>query len=81
MLPVARRGLEAIGIAATESDRYLGIIEQRLASGQTGARWQLSRLGQAQPGAQRPDFDQLRDMLEAYRLRSESNTPVAEWTP
>lgn len=78
MLPVARRGLDAIGIAGTESDRYLGIIERRLATGQTGARWQLAHLGQPESRT-RPDLTQLSAMLEAYRLRSETNEPVAEW--
>jgi hypothetical protein len=42
MLPVARRGLVAIGIDEASIAHYLGIIERRLATGQTGACWQQS---------------------------------------
>jgi CBS domain-containing protein len=41
LLPLARRGLQAVGITQAEIDRYLGVIEGRLASGTTGARWTL----------------------------------------
>lgn len=78
MLPVARRGLVAIGIDEASVARYLGIIERRLANGQTGARWQLRRL--AQTGADsRPDAADLQAMLQAYMERSAGNDPVAEW--
>ena len=53
-------------------------VKRRLATGQTGARWQLAHLGQPESRT-RPDLTQLSVMLEAYRLRSETNEPVAEW--
>lgn len=78
MLPVARRGLVAIGIDDASISHYLSIIERRLANGQTGARWQLARL--AQSGAEtRPDATDLRAMLEAYMEYGADNDPVAEW--
>ncbi len=79
MLPVAQRGLVAIGIDEASIAYYLGIIERRLANGQTGARWQLAQL--AQTGADsRPDPADLQAMLEAYMERSAGNEPVAEWS-
>ena len=39
LLPVAHQGLEALGIRDRDRQRYLGIIEERVASGQTGSRW------------------------------------------
>lgn len=78
MLPVARRGLVAIGIDEASITHYLGIIERRLATGQTGARWQLARL--AQSGAdERPAARDLQAMLEAYMACSANNDPVADW--
>lgn len=41
LLPLAREGLAARGIAAADSDRYLGVLEERVRSRRTGAQWQL----------------------------------------
>ncbi|MFQ5746353.1 MAG: glutamate-cysteine ligase family protein [Gemmatimonadota bacterium] len=42
--PPPRRGLEAGGIDRSDVDRYLGVIEDRVRSRQTGARWLLGSL-------------------------------------
>lgn len=39
LLPAAHRGLEALGISSDDRRRYLKVIEERVASGQTGSRW------------------------------------------
>jgi len=44
LLPQARKGLEAAGIEASDIDRYLGIIEERVESRMTGSEWQLRSL-------------------------------------
>jgi len=44
LLDVARQGLQARGVDDTDIQRYLGIIDDRVASKQTGAQWQLSSL-------------------------------------
>ncbi len=41
LLPIARRGLTRVGTTEHDISRYLGIIEQRVRTGQNGARWQL----------------------------------------
>jgi CBS domain-containing protein len=41
LLPMAHGGLAAAGISDAERTRYLGIIEGRVRSGMTGARWTL----------------------------------------
>ena len=41
LLPVARHGLEKADIYKSDIDLYLGIIEQRVDSGQTGSSWML----------------------------------------
>jgi gamma-glutamyl:cysteine ligase YbdK (ATP-grasp superfamily) len=77
LLPVARQGLDAIGVSADESARYLGVIERRLQRRQTGAIWQqnmLARLKQKMP------LDEaLHQLLEAFIGYSAENLPVAEW--
>ena len=44
LLPLARRGLLNCGISAEDVDKYLGIIEERTRSRQTGAAWLMKSL-------------------------------------
>jgi hypothetical protein len=71
LLPVARIGLSGLGLEAAEIDRYLGLIESRVRSGQTGAAW-LRRHHDA-TGC---DFARL---TSAYLAHQRSGAPVHEW--
>ena len=42
LIPAARSGLEQVGVPDEDRDRYLDVIEERVASGRTGARWLLA---------------------------------------
>ena len=77
MLPLARAGLEAIGVADDEVRHYIGIIEQRLQRRQTGATWQRNMLAQLRE--RMPLQEALHELLEVYMEHSERNLPVAEW--
>jgi CBS domain-containing protein len=44
LLPLARQGLISSQVATDDVDKYLGIIEERARSRQTGARWVMSSL-------------------------------------
>ena len=44
LLPLARAGLKESNIDSSEIDKYLGIVEERVRSGQTGAQWMLNSL-------------------------------------
>ena len=44
LLPLAREGLTNAKVASQDIDKYLGIIEERAQSGQTGARWIMKSL-------------------------------------
>jgi CBS domain-containing protein len=44
LLPLARQGLSSANIDNHDIDHYLGIIEERVRSGQTGAQWMLNSL-------------------------------------
>lgn len=71
LLPLARRGLEALELDAADVTLYLDIIAARVASERTGADWQrrfLSRHG--------PD---LTNLTLAYLDRQRSGRPVHEW--
>ncbi|RYB91896.1 glutamate--cysteine ligase [Nocardioides oleivorans] len=76
LLPMARAGLDSWGVPAEESDRYLGIIEQRCLQETSGAAWFVERVRQ-RGGADR--FDALRRTLLDYRERMHSNEPVHLW--
>lgn len=71
LLPEAALGLDMLGIDRNDSDRYLTIIERRVASGQNGATWQ--RRFVQHNGA---DMQQL---TAAYLERQQSGTAVHEW--
>ncbi len=76
LLPLARQGLDAWGVSTAESDRLLGIIEQRCLTGINGAEWFVNRM--AQRGDQET-YDALRATLEEYRERMHTNEPVHTW--
>lgn len=44
LLPLARQGLISSLVASEDVDKYLGVIEERARSGQTGARWIMKSL-------------------------------------
>ncbi len=72
LLPLAKRGLQQLGIASTDSREYLQVIEQRLQTGINGARWQ--RAWVEKHGRDMPT------LTEAYLNRQDSGEPVHEWT-
>jgi hypothetical protein len=70
-IPLARKGLTELGINTADIDKYMGIIEKRVESGQNGAEWQ--RLYVARHG---------RDMTALtlrYLHHQNTGLPVAEW--
>ena len=78
LLSTANEGLSSLRVSQDERDRYLGVIEQRLQTRQTGATWQrqateaLIERGLGKPAA-------LAAMLEIYQQNSAGNEPVAQW--
>jgi CBS domain-containing protein len=79
LLPLAHEGLAAASIADADRERYLGVIEKRVRSGKTGARWIVDSLssmqGHGTPG------ERLNALTAAMRARQTSGAPVAEWEP
>ncbi|WP_144391928.1 glutamate--cysteine ligase [Pleionea sediminis] len=77
MLPVAKRGLELLGIAEDESDYYLSIIAKRLENQVTGARWQKQIFENLCSKHSKEDACRL--MFERYIEFQLSDLPVSEW--
>jgi CBS domain-containing protein/gamma-glutamylcysteine synthetase len=79
LLPVAQEGLERGGIDSGDIAHYLGIIDARVRSGNTGSNWQLRSLsgfrGKAKAG------EQLNALTAAMLARQRQGLPVSEWKP
>ena len=71
LLPSAAQGLAELGIEADEIERFLGIVEARVRSGQTGTIWQ------------RRAFEtygkDVYKLMAAYCENQRSGVPVHEW--
>ncbi len=72
LLPMAREGLAELGVANADSQEYLDIIGQRVASGMNGAQWQRAFVNK--------HGRDMRQLTAAYLERQQQGTPVHEWT-
>jgi len=79
LLPMARAGLDSWGVQAEESDRLLGIIEQRCIVGRNGASWFAERFHTRLSDNQGDRLDALRSTLNEYREHMHTNEPVHTW--
>ena len=71
-LPLARQGLQEFGLPGAEIEHYLGVVEARVRSGQTGAAWQLQRLERVGGDVHR--------MMDDYLDNQRAGAPVHEWS-
>ena len=77
LLPAARSGLQRVGIRKQDIDRYLGVIEERVASQKTGARWMLDSL--ASMGSNKTMDERLRNLTSAIVKQQTLDEPVHKW--
>ncbi|WP_110205919.1 glutamate-cysteine ligase family protein [Nocardioides daejeonensis] len=77
LLPVAAEGLAAWGVRAENSDRLLGIIEQRCVTGVNGASWFADRMHARDADLGRAEA--VRRALVDYRELMHENAPVHTW--
>ncbi len=77
LLDVAADGLDALGMAASESGPALDVIAERVASGRNGSAWQLATLAEEEERHDRATS--LRRMLLRYRELQVEGTPVHRW--
>ncbi|MCG5529351.1 glutamate-cysteine ligase family protein [Halorhodospira halochloris] len=71
LLPAARRGLARAAVNMKDAGEHLKVIEQRVASGQTGAAWQANWV--AKHG------HDMQALTLAYLEQSRSGKPVHTW--
>ncbi len=77
IIPHARKGLELKGIAATDIDHYMGIVEERVDRMATGARWQLKSFTKLR---ERVSRDEALSNITAAMLHNQGQgMPVHRW--
>lgn len=77
LLPRARKGLESVGIDRSDIDRYLSILEERVAKQRTGSQWMLESLGAMD---KRAKFNvRMRTVTAAMLENQYENRPIHEW--
>ncbi len=76
LLPLARQGLKEASVTPADVDHYLGVIEERTRSGQTGAQWMMKSLG-----VMNDQSREVRNRLLAGEIlmRQKSEEPVHRW--
>ncbi|GAB3079901.1 glutamate--cysteine ligase [Corynebacterium aquatimens] len=83
LLQQARTGLELLNVTPELADKYLGIIADRVDTGQNGAAWQLAALDNVGAGTA-PDtperHEAVAQVLKAYLANQASDAPVHTWS-
>ncbi|HEX7295948.1 MAG TPA: CBS domain-containing protein, partial [Pyrinomonadaceae bacterium] len=77
LLPLARQGLMSADVERSDIDKYLGIIEERTKSGQTGAQWMLNSFS-ATDGPLPRDF-RYRALTGAILEQQKKGSPIHTW--
>jgi CBS domain-containing protein/gamma-glutamyl:cysteine ligase YbdK (ATP-grasp superfamily) len=77
LLPLAHAGLKQAGIDASDRERYLGVLEERVRAGQNGSAWTWRSL--AAMGEQGTREQRHRALAAATQTQQQSDTPVHRW--
>ena len=77
LLPIAEAGLARSGVDDADVKKYLGVVEKRVRSLHTGARWALRSLADMKPKG--TPGEHLTALVAATIARQETARPVAEW--
>lgn len=79
LLPLAHSGLKEAGILEADRERYLGVLEERVRSGQTGAAW--CRRSLRSMGEHGKRDTKHRTLVKVMIERQDSEAPVHTWEP
>ena len=77
LIPLAEAGLRRHGIIDDDIKRYLSVIEARVRTARTGARWQLSSWNALKDKA--TSGERSNALVAATVQRQQTGRPVAEW--
>jgi CBS domain-containing protein/gamma-glutamyl:cysteine ligase YbdK (ATP-grasp superfamily) len=78
LLPRARRGLESANIDAGDIEKYLGILEERVSRGKTGAQWVLDSLNNMDKAAKLNV--RMRTLTKAMVKHQETGETLHNWS-
>src|SRR6266516_1178502 len=76
LLSLARQGLEGAGVNSSDTDKYLGVIHERVQSGRTGAQWMLKSLAVPANGSKDMRY---RTLTSTILQRQKEGRPVHTW--
>jgi gamma-glutamyl:cysteine ligase YbdK (ATP-grasp superfamily) len=79
LLPLARDGLRSWQVDEVDIDRYLGIAEERVLSGQNGAAWQIATYRRLVDHVELDRPAAARELVRRYQKQSEGGEPVHTW--
>jgi len=77
LIPRAEKGLENSSVNSEDIDRYLGIIQRRVETQQTGSEWQLDSMARMADVGSRAE--RLGALTRAMVERQKEGNPVHEW--
>jgi len=80
LLPLADRGLERAGITQEDRKRYIGILDQRVRSLQTGSSWAWSSWAKMSQHGRRGTGKRVTALTAAMIARQRTRAPIGEWT-
>jgi hypothetical protein len=78
LLPHAASGLTAWGVSSEDTDYYLGVVERRVATGRTGAFWQMATVATLENRGSLREAA-VREMVRRYLAHSRTGEPVHTW--
>jgi CBS domain-containing protein len=77
LLPIAQAGLRRQGVAEDDIKKYLAVVDERVRTGRTGARWQLASWNSLRDRA--TPSERANALVAATLQRQQTRKPVAEW--
>jgi hypothetical protein len=77
LISLASEGLRDMGVDVADSDRYLGVIEERVRSRKTGSRWILDAFSALNSGA--PSDESCETLVSVLLEHEQSGEPVHRW--
>nr|MBA3393331.1 CBS domain-containing protein [Deltaproteobacteria bacterium] len=77
LLPLAAAGLRRQNVDEDDAKKYLGVVEERVRSGRTGARWQLSSWNSLRDRS--TQAERANALVAATAQRQLTRRPVSEW--